>query len=54
MKQFKKQGVQIEKLLYWHLPVEERIHVLANLILDKLEAMDNEAAQVAQEVAENV
>jgi len=42
------------ELLYWHLPVEKRIHILANLILDKLDAIDEETQQVAEEVTENV
>jgi hypothetical protein len=54
MQQPKEHQVQIEKLLYWHLPIEERIHVLANLILDKLDAIDKEAKQIAEEVTENV
>lgn len=49
MQQPKEHRVQIEKLLYWHLPIEERVHILANLILDKLDAMEEEAKQNAQE-----
>lgn len=48
------QRTRIEKLLYWHLPVEERILVLANLIIDKLDADKETSEQVAQEVTENV
>lgn len=53
MQQPKEHRVQIEKLLYWRLPIEERIYVLANLILDKLDAMEEEAKQITGE-AKNV